>query len=122
MKKFFATAICALPFALGGAVYAQGTKGPSGSGAENPSTQSRNNDAQQPGHGQRDTTASDKADNASRPEAGTASPGSPESKTSVAPAQPATPRTTEPDAGRNRSSSGDGAGTEPRTRDDQGAR
>ena len=121
MKKYIVAAACALPFALGSAVYAQGTKGPSGSGAENASKQSRVNDqdnqneartSTQTDHtGDRDKTRTTETDSSPASATDAASPGNQGGTSSVAPQEAPTPRNTEPSTGHNRSASGNSAQT-----------
>lgn len=117
MKRYLAAA-CVLPFALGSAVYAQGTKGPSGSGAENPSKQSRVNDqdesrtsAQTDRASDRDRTRTTETNSSPASATDAASPGNQGGTSSVAPQEAPTPRTTEPSTGHNRSASGNSAQT-----------
>lgn len=114
MKRFLATTICTLPLVMSGSIFAQGTKGPSGSGAENASKQSRNADS---GHRDNAHSADTREKQTSTPAADPATAGSPDSMTSVPPANPPTASTTKPDAGNNRASSGDSATTAPKRPD-----
>ena len=116
MKKYIVAAACALPLAMGTAVYAQGTKGPSGSGAENPSKQSRVNDpneshtsAQTDHTSDRDKTRTTETNSSPASATDAASPGNQGGTSSVAPQEAPTPRTIEPSTGHNRSASGNSA-------------
>ena len=122
MKKLLTAIACTLPFTLGSMVYAQGTKGPSGSGAESASKQSRSDsqDDQDTTHSSTHDLGTDKQ--ATDPAASVSKRGSQESTTPVAQRAPHTPRTTEPDAGKNRSSSGDSAGPDQRRNGTEGIR
>jgi len=111
MRRILLSACVVLPFALGGPLAAQGTKGPSGSGAESAAKQSRSHErADKDDPRVRDTREREQPPKDSTK---TADPGDADSRSSVAPTAPATPYTTGPEKGANRSSSGGVAGPRP---------
>lgn len=110
MKRIFVAAACALPLTLPGVLSAQGAKGMSGSGAENPKKQSRMTDDNAATGGQSRATNSDHGQSSR-----TSNQGS-----TTDPQTPRTTRTVEQGQGKNRSSSGDSAGTNEPANDSDG--